>query len=33
MLNVLHLALKKLGKKVVRHVMNPKALEREKLLG
>lgn len=33
MLNVLHLALKKLGQTVVRHVMNPKALEREKLLG
>jgi len=33
MLNVLHSALKKLGKTVVRHVMNPKALEREKLLG
>lgn len=33
MLNVLHLALKKLGQSVVRHVMNPKALEREKLLG
>mmetsp|Transcript_41826 Transcript_41826/g.82044 ORF Transcript_41826/g.82044 Transcript_41826/m.82044 type:complete len:4055 (+) Transcript_41826:307-12471(+) len=33
MLNVLHLALKKLGQPVVRHFMNPKALEREKLLG
>jgi dynein heavy chain 2 len=33
MLNVLHLAHKKLGQTVVRHVMNPKALEREKLLG
>ena len=33
MLNVLHTALGKQGKAVVRHVMNPKALERSKLLG
>lgn len=33
MLNVLHAAHESLGHQVVRHVMNPKALEREKLLG
>ncbi len=33
LLKVLHHALAKLRRKVVQHVMNPKALEREKLLG
>ncbi len=33
MLDVLHGALAKMNQKVVRHVMNPKALDREKLLG
>lgn len=33
MLDVLHKALKKQGQEVVRHFMNPKALDREKLLG
>jgi len=33
MLNVLHAALAKKGQQIVRHVMNPKALERNKLLG
>jgi dynein heavy chain 2 len=33
LLNVLHGALKKMGNSVVRHVMNPKALERSVLLG
>ena len=33
MLNVLHTALGKMGNPIVRHVMNPKALERSKLLG
>lgn len=33
MLNVLHTALGKMGNHIVRHVMNPKALERSKLLG
>jgi dynein heavy chain 2 len=33
MLNVLHNAVGKMGTPIVRHVMNPKALERSKLLG
>ena len=33
MLKVLHTALKKQGKTIVQHFMNPKALDREKLLG
>lgn len=33
MLNVLHRSLERLGQKIKRHVMNPKALERHALLG
>ena len=33
MLTVLEAAMKRLGQRVVRHVMNPKAMERQKLLG
>ena len=32
-LNILHRAKAILGQKIIRHVMNPKAIEREKLLG
>ena len=33
MLQVLDVAMKRMGQRIVRHVMNPKAMERQKLLG